>query len=53
MNKVKPTQLIFDDIDPNDFDKRRVEVVYNRLFREAWKRLLDKQSTKKYTKEQI
>ena len=53
MNKISPPKLVFEEIPQNDFDSRRIEMVYNRLFKEAWKRILDKQNTEKYTKGQI
>lgn len=53
MNKISPPKFVFEEMSPSDFDNRRIDMVYNRLFKEAWKRILDKQNTEKYTKGQI
>lgn len=48
MNKIRPINFEFVHLD-NKMSQERTDQAYARLFRQAWKNIVDKQSTQKYS----
>lgn len=48
MKTIAPITLTFEYLD-TDKSEARCDAAYARIFRQAWKQIVDKESTQKYT----
>jgi len=48
MNKIRPIEFEFVYLD-NKASQERTDQAYTRIFRQAWKQIIDNQSTQKYS----